>query len=52
VTFNDDKLERVKRLMTAMWHSVTTLELPDVSAYNNTATASKQFQADLITSNA
>jgi DNA helicase-2/ATP-dependent DNA helicase PcrA len=48
VTFKDDELARVEHLVQAMWHCVQTLELPDVSGYQDTLAAIKQFEQDLL----
>ncbi len=46
--FTDTELDHTKQLIKAMWQRVTSLDLPNVSAYATTAAASKQFEQDLI----
>ena len=48
VTFKDDELEHVRRLMTAMWQRVMELDMPDVSSYATTLTGMKQFEDFLV----
>ncbi|HSX43241.1 MAG TPA: ATP-dependent DNA helicase [Candidatus Saccharimonadales bacterium] len=48
VTFKDDELKRVAKLITAMWQRVTALDLPDTSGYGTTLAAMRQFEDDLI----
>jgi len=48
VTFKEDELTRVQKLVTAMWYHVTTLDMPDTSSYDTTFAAIKQFEQDLL----
>lgn len=47
VTFKDDELARVRKLMTAMWRHVQSLDMPDTSIYASTLAGMKQFETDL-----
>ena len=46
--FETGRLEEVRALLSAMWRSVQTLDMPDISNYKDTLTAAKQFEQDLI----
>ena len=35
-TFSDEDIERFTKLITAVWHCITTLELPDISEFGET----------------
>ncbi|MBW3569459.1 ATP-dependent helicase [Candidatus Parcubacteria bacterium] len=48
IAFNEAELSKTKALINAMWQSVKTLNLPDVSAYETTFAASKKFENDTI----
>lgn len=48
VSFNNAELDRVEKLLCAMWKCVQELNMPDVTQYAATLTAIKQFEADLI----
>lgn len=48
ITFKDAELDRVRKLVTAVWERVTTLNLPDTSTYGTTFTDIKQFEDDLL----
>jgi DNA helicase-2/ATP-dependent DNA helicase PcrA len=48
--FQDTELEHVKKLAQVMWQKVKVLDLPDISAYDATLAAIKQFEKDLISS--
>ena len=50
VTFKTDELDRVRKLLAAMWNCVTKLELPDTSAYGTTLSDIKRFEDDLLNS--
>jgi DNA helicase II / ATP-dependent DNA helicase PcrA len=49
ITFSDNELARVEKLLQAMWRCVVELKMPDVAAYGTNLAAIKQFEADLIT---
>ncbi len=50
ITFKDDELERVQRLVEAMWQRVIQLDMPDVSGYAASLTGIKQFEQELLAS--
>ena len=51
VHFKPEELERIRRLVLAMWNCLQTLELPDTSAYGTSLTAIRQFEQYLIDKN-
>jgi DNA helicase II / ATP-dependent DNA helicase PcrA len=50
ITFKTDELNRVRKLLAAMWQHVQTLTLPDTNAYGTTLSDIKRFEDDLIAS--
>ncbi|HSX16076.1 MAG TPA: ATP-dependent DNA helicase [Candidatus Saccharimonadales bacterium] len=46
ITFKDDELARVRKLITAMWARVQALDLPDISQYPASLAGIKQFEQD------
>ena len=46
--FTSQELERFSRLITAVWHCITTLELPDTSGYEMSYKGILAFEDDLI----
>ncbi|HSX05907.1 MAG TPA: ATP-dependent DNA helicase [Candidatus Saccharimonadales bacterium] len=48
VTFKDDELTRVAKLLTALWHRIQALNLPDVSKYSTSLADIRQFEQDLL----
>ncbi len=49
ITFKDDELARVQKLVIAMWNHVAALDMPDISDYPATLAGIKQFEQDLLT---
>lgn len=47
-TFTIDEITEFGRLIQAVWHSVMTLELPDISHYEPTLSGIRAFEHDLI----
>lgn len=47
LTFRDDQVQFTKKLLQGMWQRVQDLDWPDISAYSQTLTGIKQFEADL-----
>lgn len=47
-TFTDEELERFTKLICAVWHCITTLELPDVSEFPATLKGINAFEDMLI----
>lgn len=52
VHFDPVELMRVQKLLTAVWSHIESLQLPDITGYNSTLTAIRQFEDDLINGNA
>ena len=48
--FSRDELADFQRLIAAVWHCITTLELPDISSYQANYRGMIQFEKDLISS--
>ncbi|MEK7153690.1 MAG: PD-(D/E)XK nuclease family protein, partial [Patescibacteria group bacterium] len=48
LTFKDDELARVRKLLQAMWQRVHTLDFPDIGDYEPTLAGIKQFETDLL----
>ena len=48
--FSRDELADFQRLIAAVWHCITTLELPDISSYQASYQGIIQFEKDLISS--
>lgn len=48
VTFEDEEVERTKRLIAALWKHVHDLDFPDVSSYDASLKGIKQFEQDLL----
>lgn len=46
--FDDSELERMRQLISAAWQHITTLDLPDISAYEPTLKGILAFEQDLI----
>ena len=46
--FSRDELADFQRLIAAVWHCITTLELPDISSYQASYQGMIQFEKDLI----
>ncbi|NBU33244.1 ATP-dependent helicase [bacterium] len=49
--FSADEMNETKRLVTAIWHKIHTLDLPDVSGYDKTYAGVQNFIKDLVTNN-
>ena len=47
-THSSDELDKFRHLITAVWHSIMTLDLPDTSQYESTLKGILQFEADII----
>lgn len=47
-SFTTDDLARFRQLITAVWHCITSLTLPDISLYDSTVVGIQQFEQDLI----
>lgn len=47
-THTAEELTEFRRLITAVWHCITTLTLPDISDYEPTLSGIKQFESDII----
>ncbi len=48
LTFDPNELERVKKLLGAMWTHVMNLDFPDISQYEKNLKGAKQLEDDLI----
>ncbi|HUS26627.1 MAG TPA: ATP-dependent DNA helicase [Nevskiaceae bacterium] len=48
LTFKDEQITHTKQLLQAVWQHIQHLDFPDISSYDTTLTAIKQFEADLI----
>jgi DNA helicase-2/ATP-dependent DNA helicase PcrA len=48
LTFDPEELERVKKLLQAVWQHVHELHFPDTSAYAQTMVGMRKFEQDLI----
>ena len=48
VTFTDVETKRVIKLLSAMWHHVRELDMPDISGYGKTLVDIKEFEQALI----
>lgn len=46
--FKDEEVERVKRLLQAMWQRVMSLDFPDVKDYEQNLSGIERFEADLL----
>lgn len=46
--FEEPELERVKKLLAAMWHHVQSLQFPDTHNYQPTIAGIKAFEEDLL----
>jgi DNA helicase-2/ATP-dependent DNA helicase PcrA len=49
--FTNEEVNETKRLITAIWHKIHTLDLPDVSGYDKTYAGVQNFIKDLIANN-
>ncbi len=45
LAYKQEEIDKTKSLVKAMWHSVKTLNLPDVSQYDTTFAASKKIRS-------
>jgi DNA helicase-2/ATP-dependent DNA helicase PcrA len=48
IKYDSKELDRVKRLLSAMWTHVQSVDMPDISKYGATLTSIKQFEEDLL----
>jgi hypothetical protein len=46
--YDDETLNHMSSLIKAVWRSIQSLKLPDISSYSPTLTGIKQFERDLI----
>jgi hypothetical protein len=49
LSYDDEAIKQMIKLMKAVWQSVQTLKFPDVSAYQPTLAGVRKFESDLIT---
>jgi len=48
IKYDSKELDRIKRLISAMWVHVQNADMPDISTYGTTLAAIKQFEQDLL----
>jgi DNA helicase-2/ATP-dependent DNA helicase PcrA len=47
--FNDDGLDRMKKLIGVVWQHIQALDFPDISGYHKTLNGMRSFENDLLT---
>jgi DNA helicase-2/ATP-dependent DNA helicase PcrA len=48
LSFDNDELNELKKLLTAVWQHIQELDFPDISKYPQTAAGIRQFEKDLL----